>query len=176
LVQGDSGSLLLDAITVTLRPALAFEEHSTRRELENHPRSTLAPWHYWLKARLESLLDLAAGRTLELIDRHWVPSPCQPSTACLACALPCGGSTSTRHRSERLALGHACTCCSTGRESRRGACQAHGYRQACTGARSQVIPHIVIVVEQHWSWSVQLAAVPVLNDLCDLRSQASCAL
>ncbi|MFN9900010.1 MAG: hypothetical protein ACK55Z_14720, partial [bacterium] len=63
--------------------------------------------------------------------------------------LPCGGSNCTRHRSVRLALGHACTGCSTGRESRLGACQAHGYRQACTGARSLSLPSLC-AVECDW--------------------------
>jgi hypothetical protein len=136
-------------LTVTLGPALALVDHCARRELQDHPRSTLAPWHYWLKARLESLFDLAAGWTLELIDWHWVSSPCQPSRACLLGALRCGGSMSTRHRSVRLALGHACIGCSTGRESRRGACQAHGCRQACTGARSLSLPPLC-AVEGDW--------------------------
>jgi hypothetical protein len=136
MVQGDSGSLLLDAITVTLRPALALVDHGAWRELQDHPRSALAARCDRLIARLESLFNAAAGRTLETIERHWVSNPCQPSTACRPSALGCGGSSCTHRRSEHPARCRACTGCNTRRERRLGACQAHGYRQACTGARS----------------------------------------
>jgi hypothetical protein len=56
LVQGDSGSLLVYGSTVTLRPSLALVYDGARRELEDHPGSTLAAWSDRLKARLESLL------------------------------------------------------------------------------------------------------------------------
>jgi len=139
-VQGDSGSLLVYGSTVALSPALALVDHCAWRELQDHPGSTFAAWHYRLKARLEPLLDLAAGRTLELIDRHWVSSPCQPSRACLLCALACGGSMSTLRRSERSARCRACTGCSTRRERRLVAYQAHECLQACTGVQSLLSP------------------------------------
>jgi hypothetical protein len=85
---------------------------------------------------LQSLLDAAAGWTLELIQRHSVPSPCQPSTACQPYDLACGGSSCTRRRLESPARCRACTGCSTRRERRLGACQAHGCLQACTGVGS----------------------------------------
>ena len=136
MVQGDSGSLLLDAITITLGEALPLEVDRRGDQLQDHPRSTLAAWSDWLVADLQSLLDAAAGRTLELIQRHWVSNPCQPSTACLPYGLACVDSSCTLRRSERLARCCACTGCSTRRERRRGAYQAHGYLQACTGVRS----------------------------------------
>ncbi len=69
-MQGDSGSLLLDGITVTLSPALSLVDHGARRELQDHPRSTLAARSDWFVADLQSLFDAAAGWTLELIQRH----------------------------------------------------------------------------------------------------------
>jgi hypothetical protein len=57
-------------VTVTLRPALALVDHGAWRELQDHPRSTLASRNDWLKSRLQALFNAAAGRTLELIQRH----------------------------------------------------------------------------------------------------------
>jgi len=70
LVQGDSGSLLLDAITITLGEALALEVDRRGYELQDHPRSTLAAWSDRFVADLQSLFDAAAAWTLELIQRH----------------------------------------------------------------------------------------------------------
>ena len=70
MVQGDSGSLLLDAITVTLGEALALEVNRRGDQLEDHPRATLAARSHWLVTHLQSLFNAVAGRTLELIQRH----------------------------------------------------------------------------------------------------------
>ena len=70
MVQGESGSLLLDGITVALSPALALVDHGARRELEDHPRSALAARCDWLIARLEPLFNAAARWTPETIERH----------------------------------------------------------------------------------------------------------
>jgi len=136
LVQGDSGSLLLDAITVTLCPSLALVDHSARCNLENHPGSTLAAWYDWLEPRLQSLFDAAASWTFETIERHGVPNLLQPSAACQPYGLRCVDSSCTHRRSESLARCHACTDCNTARERRLGACPIHGCRQACRGVRS----------------------------------------
>ena len=70
MVQGESGSLLLDGITITLGKAFALEVNRRGDQLEDHPRSALAARSDWLVADLQSLLDALAGRTLELIQRH----------------------------------------------------------------------------------------------------------
>jgi hypothetical protein len=69
-VQGDSGSLLLDFITITLGEAVTLEVDRRGYQLQDHPRSTLAARNDWLVADLQSLFDAAAGRTLELIQRQ----------------------------------------------------------------------------------------------------------
>jgi hypothetical protein len=70
LVQGESGSLLLDGITITLGEAVTLEVDRRSYQLEDHPRAALAAWSHWLVTHLQSLLDALAGRTLELIQRH----------------------------------------------------------------------------------------------------------
>ena len=70
MVQGESGSLLLDGITVTLGKALAFEVDRRGDQLQDHPRSALAARCDWLIARLEPLFNAAARWTPETIERH----------------------------------------------------------------------------------------------------------